>query len=56
MRYLHSSLTSMVQDETDPTYEEFNQTEGHAIINKHWEKTLNTLENLMNLMNMMYYF
>lgn len=39
-----------------PNYEEFNQTEGQAIIQKHWGKTVHTLEILMNQMNMMYFF
>lgn len=56
LKYLHSSLTSMVRDEKDANYNEFDQNEGLAIINKHWMKTMATLEYLMNLMNMMYYF
>jgi len=55
LKYLYSSLTSMV-DENDPNSAEFEQTEGLAIINKHWVKTVNTLQKLMNTMNMMYYF
>ena len=55
LKYLHSSLNNMVK-ENDPNYQEFNQTEGIAIISRHWLKTVNTLEHLMNLMNMMYYF
>ena len=46
----------MVRDEKDANYNEFDQNEGLAIINKHWMKTMATLEYLMNLMNMMYYF
>lgn len=55
LKYLYSSLTNMVKED-DPNFEEFNQNEGEAIINRHWAKTVNTLEHLMNLMNMMYYF
>ena len=35
---------------------EFNESEGPAIIDKHWTKTLFTLQKLMNQMNMMYYY
>jgi hypothetical protein len=41
---------------TDDKYDEFNENEGVAIINKHWEKTVDTLKKLMNTMNMMYFF
>lgn len=53
LKYLCSSLEHMVNQ---PNYEEFNQTEGQAIIQKHWGKTVHTLEILMNQMNMMYFF
>jgi len=53
LKYLCSSLAAMVNA---PNYEEFNQDEGLAIIEKHWSKTVHTLEVLMNQMNMMYYF
>ena len=53
LKYLCSSLEHMVNQ---PNYEEFNQTEGQAIIQKHWTKTVHTLEILMNQMNMMYFF
>ena len=41
---------------SEPKYEEFNENEGHAIVLKHWAKTVNTLQKLMNTMNMMYFF
>ena len=53
IQYLLSSLTKMVKNDQ---YEEFNQTEGVAIIEKHWVKTIDTLRILMNQMNMMYFF
>ena len=53
LKYLCSSLEHMVNA---PNYEEFNETEGQTIIEKHWSKTVHTLEVLMNQMNMMYYF
>ena len=53
IQYLLSSLTKMVSDDK---YEEFNQNEGVAIIEKHWMKTVETLKKLMNHMNMMYFF
>lgn len=37
IQYLLSSLTKMVSAEK---YEEFNQNEGVAIIEKHWSKTV----------------
>ena len=36
--------------------EEFADTEGVTILNKHFEKTMHTLEVLMNQMNMMFYW
>ena len=45
IQYLLSSLTKMVSAEK---YEEFNEVEGVAIIEKHWVKTVDTLRTLMN--------
>jgi hypothetical protein len=36
--------------------EDFAETEGVTILNKHFEKTMHTLEVLMNQMNMMFYW
>jgi len=46
-------MTKMASSEQ---YKEFAENEGVAIIDKHWEKTVNTLRALMNQMNMMYFF
>lgn len=53
IKYLISSMTKMA---TSEQYKEFAENEGVAIIEKHWEKTVNTLRALMNQMNMMYFF
>ena len=53
LKYLHSSLQKM---QNLPSQEEFNITEGQAILEKHWDKTLHTLEVLMTHTNMMYFF
>lgn len=53
IQYLLSSMTKMVNKDK---YEEFSKTEGVAIIDKHWTKTVDTLRILMNQMNMMYFF
>lgn len=36
--------------------DEFHETEGQAIVKKHWGKTISTLQKLMCMMNMMYYY
>ena len=41
---------------TQNNEEEFDDTEGVAILKKHFEKTMHTLEVLMNQMNMMFYW
>ena len=46
----------MTKMATSEQYKEFAENEGVAIIDKHWEKTVNTLRALMNQMNMMYFF
>ena len=53
LKYLSSSLSNMHNDNNN---EEFDENEGHAIIIKHWAKTIQTLQTLMCQMNMMYYF
>lgn len=53
INYLSSTLHQM--DKGDDV-EEFNETEGMAIIKKHWGKTMSTLQKLMSMMNMMYYY
>ena len=41
---------------TQNNQEEFDESEGVTILNKHFEKTMHTLEVLMNQMNMMFYW
>lgn len=53
VNYLKSTLDHMNKDDN---LDDFDQTEGQAIIKKHWGKTIMTLQKLMCMMNMMYYY
>jgi hypothetical protein len=53
LKYLQSSLHSMI---TKTNEQEFNETEGKEIIHVNFKKTMKTLEVLMNQVNMQCYF